>query len=116
MIRKPADMRSEVREKMRGGPGSITFRHYFDPAEFGAKVRLCTKLIIPPGAGIGTHQHAAEDEIFIITAGTGLLDDGNSKTTVTAGDAILTGKGGSHAIANTGKDNLEIIAVIMCYS
>jgi mannose-6-phosphate isomerase-like protein (cupin superfamily) len=115
MIRKPADMKSEVRNQMRDGQGSITIRHFFDKSEFGAKVRLCSHLTLPPGASIGMHQHTGEDETFIITAGTGILDDGKTKSPVSAGDAILTGKGESHAIANNGAVNLEIIATIMCY-
>jgi mannose-6-phosphate isomerase-like protein (cupin superfamily) len=31
------------------------------------------------------------------------------------GDAILTGNGESHALANDGDEPLELIAMIMCY-
>jgi mannose-6-phosphate isomerase-like protein (cupin superfamily) len=34
---------------------------------------------------------------------------------ITAGDAVVTGQGGTHAITNTGSGDLDIIAVIMCY-
>ena len=115
MIRKPADMKEETRENMRGGDGSVTIRHYFTKDEFTANARLCAKLIIPPGAGIGSHQHDAEDEVYIVTQGSGLLDDGTEETRVSAGDAILTGNGGSHAIRNDGAEPLEMIAVIACY-
>jgi mannose-6-phosphate isomerase-like protein (cupin superfamily) len=57
-----------------------------------------------------------EDELFVIEKGSGLLDDGQSRTPVAEGDAILTGNGASHAIANTGTTDLEILAVIMCYA
>ena len=115
MIRKAAEMKTEVREKMRGGEGAVTLVHYFEKEEFGAKARLCAKLIIPPGAGIGPHPHEGEDEIYIVTCGTGLLDDGQSQNRVSAGDAVLTGKGESHSIRNDGAEPLEITAVIMCY-
>jgi len=116
MIRKSAEMRSEVREKMRGGEGAVTFRHYFAKEEFGAAVRLCAKLTLPPGASIGAHQHKGEDEVYIVTKGSGLLDDGARKTRIVVGDSVLTGKGASHAVKNDGKEDLEIIAVIMCYN
>lgn len=115
MIRTTADMRTEVRENMRGASGSVTIQHYFEQDDFEAKVRLCSRVVIPPGAGIGAHRHEAEDEIFIIQKGTGILDDGETKTRVSPGDAILTGKGGSHAVANDGTADLEITALIMCY-
>lgn len=115
MIRKSADMKTEIRDRMRGGPGSVTIRHFFDKSEFTANSRLCAKLILPPGSGIGQHQHDGEDEVYIVLRGSGLLDDGKVQTRVTAGDAILTGNGGSHAITNDSKEDLEIIAMIMCY-
>jgi mannose-6-phosphate isomerase-like protein (cupin superfamily) len=116
MIRRAAEMRQEVREAMRGGPGAVTIRHYFGKEEFTAKARLCAKLILPPGAGIGLHEHAAEDEVYIVVRGRGMLDEGDGEVAVEAGDAILTGNGASHAIRNDGTEPLEIIAVIQCYA
>jgi len=115
MIRKPQDMRDQVRENMRGGEGAITIRHCFEKDEIKANVRLCSMLTLPPGTSIGAHQHENEEEVFIITAGSGVLDDGTAETPVSAGDAILTGNGESHAIRNSGDGNLEIVAMIMCY-
>ncbi|MDI6774236.1 MAG: cupin domain-containing protein [Verrucomicrobiota bacterium] len=115
MIRKAAEMRAEVREKMRGGAGAVTIRHYMGKEEFRAPVRLCARLVLPPGAGIGPHQHEKEDEIFIVTRGAGLLHDGEKESRVSAGDAILTGNGGSHAIRNDGPEPLEVEAIIVCY-
>ena len=116
MIRRSSDLKTEVRDRMRGGPGSVTIRHFFEKSEFTANARLCAQMIIPPGAGIGPHQHEGEDEVYIVLRGSGLLDDGKVQTRVSAGDAILTGNGGTHAVTNDGKEDLEIIAMIMCYS
>jgi mannose-6-phosphate isomerase-like protein (cupin superfamily) len=115
MIKRPGEMKIQVRENMRGGTGPITFQHLFEQNEMTAKVRLCARLTIPPGAGIGPHAHEREDEVYIITRGSGLLDDGATETRVNAGDAILTGKGESHAIRNDGAEDLELFAVIACY-
>jgi mannose-6-phosphate isomerase-like protein (cupin superfamily) len=100
---------------MRGGKGTIAFRHFFTKDEFTANARLCTTMIVPLGASVGKHTHETEDEVYIVTRGTGILDDGNTRTRVETGDAILTGQGGSHAVENDGNENLEIIAMIMCY-
>jgi len=116
MIRKSADREVESRSAMRGGTGTVTVSHYFKKEEITAKTRLCACLTIPPGASIGPHQHEGEDEVYIVTKGTGLLDDGKTKTPVTVGDSILTGNGESHSISNIGTTDLEIIAVIMCYA
>jgi mannose-6-phosphate isomerase-like protein (cupin superfamily) len=116
MIKKPSQMETEVRSNMRGGSGSVTIQHFFKKAEFKAKSRLCARLTIPPGASIGSHQHEDEDEVYIVLKGNGLLDDGKTKTFVSTGDAILTGKGASHAISNTGVTSLDLIAMVMCYA
>ena len=115
MIRKADKMQEEVRENMRGGDGAVTIRHVFDKHAFTANVRLCARLTIPPGAGIGSHEHATEDEVYIVTRGSGILDDGISQTRIAAGDAVLTGNGESHAVRNDGDEDLELIAIIMCY-
>lgn len=115
MIRKLSDMKTETRENMRGGAGAVTIRHYLEKNDFTASTRLCAHLRLPPGAGIGPHQHLKEDEVFIILRGSGMLDDGASETPVSAGDAILTGNGETHSIRNTGTEDLELIAIIMCY-
>ncbi|MBC8453978.1 cupin domain-containing protein [PVC group bacterium] len=115
MIRCNSDMKKEVRENMREGAGAVTIQHYFAKDEMTCNSRLCAKMTIPPGAGIGKHQHDGEDEVYIVTNGTGVLDDGTQETRVNKGDAILTGNGESHAIRNDGQEPLEIIAVIVCY-
>ncbi len=115
MIRKAQDQAVETRANMRGGSGEITIRHYFKADEFAARSRLCAQLTLPPGASIGSHEHLKEDEVYLITAGSGILDDGESRQRVNTGDAVLTGRGESHAIENDGDQPLQITAVIMLY-
>jgi mannose-6-phosphate isomerase-like protein (cupin superfamily) len=90
-------------------------RHYFDKEDFAANVRLCARLTLPSGASIGMHRHVGEDEVYLVTRGAGLLDDGKVQTPISSGDAVLTGRGESHAIRNTGHEDLELVAVIVCY-
>lgn len=115
MIRKAADVRVEVRDKMRGGAGSVTVHNFLEKDDFTAPVRLCSKLVLPPGAGIGAHTHIGEDEVYLVLSGSGLLDDGQHRIRVSTGDSVLTGNGETHAIHNDGVVPLEIIAMIMCY-
>ncbi len=115
ILRKRHEMKTEVRENMRGGAGKVTVRHLFVPDEIIAKTRLCAMLTVHVGASIGIHKHENEDELFVILSGSGLLDDGNQKLPITAGDSILTGNGAEHSILNTGDIDMEIVAVIMSY-
>ena len=115
MIRKSNELPQEVRNDMRGGKGAVTIRHYFKKEEIKAKCRLCSRLTLPPGASIGMHKHEAEDELFIVESGSGIIDDGRTRTQVAPGDAVLTGNGEEHMLVNAGKEPLEVIAIIMCY-
>ncbi|MDD5705637.1 MAG: cupin domain-containing protein [Kiritimatiellae bacterium] len=115
MISRVGEQRIEVRPRMRGGEGETTVQHLFAPADFGAPVRLCSRLILPPGASIGTHVHEGEDEIYVITRGRAKLTDNGAQTELGPGDAVLTGKGAAHAIANAGDEPLELLAVIVLY-
>ena len=115
MIRKSKEMEIETRDKMRDGNGTVTIQHLLKKEDFTAKVRLCSRLTLPPGAGIGSHRHDNEDEVFVILKGTGMLDDGHSRTLVSEGDTILTGNGESHSLENDSSENLELLAVIIPY-
>jgi len=116
MVKKQAQQIKETRVDMRSGHGQVQVCHYFSKDEFGAQCRLCAQLTIAPGASIGMHEHAGEDEVFIIQKGKGLVIDNGQYVQVEAGDAILTGKGSNHSIKNTGAENLVVTAVIMQYA
>lgn len=116
MIKRRNEQEIEVRENMRGGPGQVAIRHYFRRDEINAPCRLCAQLVIPPGAGIGPHEHINEDEIFIILQGRGIVDEAGEEVVVETGDSILTGRGASHSIRNIGEIDLLVIAIIIRYS
>ncbi len=115
MIHKPSDMKVLVKEGVRGGVGRVTFQYLFEKEEIKAPSRLCARLTLAPGASIGAHRHEGEDELFVVLRGSGILDDGHSRTRVNAGDAILTGNGETHALENDGSEELELLALIMLY-
>ncbi len=115
MLKKKTFQEIETRENMRGGTGEITIRHYFRPEEIQARTRLCSELLLPPGASIGMHDHVEEDEIYIIQKGQGVMTDGGKEFPVATGDAILTGQGASHSIKNTGAEDLVVTAIIIKY-
>lgn len=115
MIKKHSERETEVRENMRGGAGKVVIKHYFKKEEIKAKCRLCAELVLPPGSGIGLHEHKEEDEVFIVQQGKGIIVDDGKEIEVEKGDAIITGQGLSHSIKNTGTDDLVVTAVIMQY-
>lgn len=114
MITKNKDVVREERTNLLGGKGTIALEHWFKPNDFGAKVRLCCRMIIPPGASLGRHVHENEDEVYIVIAGKGMIEENGEWVSVEAGDAILTGHNGSHGVENNSDAPLIIAAMISC--
>lgn len=115
MIKKASEMRAEIREKMRGGKGEVRIEHLFEAGEFRGRARLMARVTLAPGCSIGLHEHGEEEELFYIVKGRGLLTEDGAAREVGPGEASLTGGGKSHAVENTGEEDLVLLAVILTY-
>ncbi|NLG88231.1 MAG: cupin domain-containing protein [Clostridiaceae bacterium] len=115
MIKKAEEMKSEIRERLRGGNGNVELLHILNTDEMKGKVRLYAKITLNPGCSIGTHQHVDEEEAYYILKGTARVNDNGTEKIVKPGDVVLTGDGASHSIENAGDEPLEFIAVVMLY-
>jgi mannose-6-phosphate isomerase-like protein (cupin superfamily) len=115
MFRKSEDMITEVRERMRDGEGKVEILHIIKKDDTKGKIRLFAKVKLNKGCSIGMHSHEGEDEVFYILSGRGMAIDDGKEYAVGPGDAIVTGDGASHSIANTGDEPLEFMAVILLY-
>ncbi len=113
MVRKSADMKSDIRENLRGGKGKLTFTHMFEADEMMGKARLAAVVTIQPGDSIGEHTHGPDAEFYIITKGSGIVNDNGTMCDVTAGDVMFTGGGDMHSIENNGDSPLEMIAIVV---
>lgn len=116
MIRTAQEMLVELREKMRGGEGTVTIKNIFQPSEVKGKIRLMAEVTLPAGASIGFHRHEEEEEIYYFIAGRGEVDDNGTRKTVHPGDAMHTGAGAGHAVFNTGSEPMVFMAVILLYA
>ena len=101
MVTRRNLMKTEVKEKMRGGEGRAELVHLVN-CENEKNIRLLAELTLQPGCSIGSHSHETETEYFIILSGSGMVNDNGVETPVQAGDVIITGNGASHSISNTG--------------
>lgn len=113
MIKKFEDFKTELRENMRGGDGTVTVTSFVSAEELNEKGRLFGKITLKPGCGIGFHIHEKDSELFYIIKGTAVYDDNGTKTTVSAGNVTLTPAGTGHAIKNEGEEDVELIALIV---
>jgi mannose-6-phosphate isomerase-like protein (cupin superfamily) len=115
MIRRNADMQKEMRERMRGGIGTVEIVHIYRKEELRGKTRLFARLRIPPGSSIGYHTHDGEEEVYYVLQGAATITEQGVTSSLGPGDAVLTGGGDGHSIANHGSEALELLAVILVY-
>ncbi|MCL4425420.1 MAG: cupin domain-containing protein [Firmicutes bacterium] len=115
MLRLAKDMTHDVAEGRRGGKGPVEMTVILRADEMKGPVRLFNRVTLLPGSSIGYHQHEAEEEIYYILRGQGMVNDNGIERAVQAGDALLTGDGAGHAIENTGSEPLEMVAIIIRY-
>lgn len=115
MIKRMEDMAKEIRERMRGGKGSVQIQHIFTQDELTGKCRLFARVTLEPGCSIGIHNHDREEEIYYIISGKATVDDNGNVQELRPGDAVITGNGAYHAIENTGTEELVLMAVILLF-
>lgn len=115
MIKNANKMISEIKHQMRDGKGDVELTHIFKQDELKGKARLVAKITINPRCSIGLHEHVAEEEIYYIINGKGIVNDNGVEREVFAGDAVLTGDGEFHSIENREDIPLQLLAVILLF-
>lgn len=113
MIKNPNEFKTELRENMRGGDGTVSVTDFVTAEELNGKGRLFGKIILKPGCSIGYHVHEKDSELFYILKGTAVYSDNGKETTVSAGQVTITPAGTGHSIRNDGNEDLELIALIV---
>jgi len=89
-----------------GGAGPTTAYSFF--ADQPGLPFVLRKRVLHKGAGIGLHQHH-KDEIYYIVSGRGLYALDGAQHEVGPGHALLTRSGSTHAIQQTGEEDLVIL-------
>ena len=114
MVINRSGMKTEKKERMRDGEGTVSIVHLVD-CEKEKNIRMLAELTLPPGASIGNHRHEGETEYFLVLSGGGTVHDDGTEKAVKAGDTIITGNGASHSVKNTGACPLVMHAVIVTH-
>ena len=79
------------------------------PASAPALQQSLAEATIPPGGATTEHYHRVTEELYLVTAGTGLLTIDGEERTVAAGDCALIPPGAVHRIAATGDVPLRLV-------
>jgi len=107
-----SQMKTDVKEKLRGGAGSTGIAHCLD-YERAKHITLFAEMTLQPGCSIGDHRHDNEAEYYIIASGGGKVNDNGVEVTVSPGDVVVTVSGEHHGIENTGSVPLVFYAIIV---
>lgn len=68
--------------------------------------------IVPPGAEIGIHRHADDnEETYIVVSGRGRMEVDGEVIDIEAGDIVINRPGGTHALVNTAEEDLRIVVI-----
>jgi mannose-6-phosphate isomerase-like protein (cupin superfamily) len=114
MVIRRSEMIVEKRENVRDGKGTLIFTHYVEGKGVAQKnTNMLAEIALPPGTSIGYHVHNGETEFFIITGGSGVVNDDGKEAPIGVGDVMVTGNGASHSITNTGAVPLKLTAAII---
>jgi len=113
MVKRKASYETKINENMRGGEGTVKIEQLLTPEELNNKGRLFAKITIEPGSSIGNHVHEGEMESFFVISGEAEYNDSGEIITLFPGDTTLTPSGKGHSIKSSGKEPLELIALIL---
>jgi mannose-6-phosphate isomerase-like protein (cupin superfamily) len=113
MIKKRETLQTSESQASRGGVGATERTPLLQPEEFFGKGRLFNAMRVPVGSSIGSHAHENEQEIYYFISGEGEFDDNGTLVPVSAGDVAICLPGTKHGLRNTGKNDLELVALIL---
>ena len=113
MIKTKNEMKTVINEKMRDGNGSAILEHLLDENDMAKGSKLFSKVTLKENCSIGLHTHYNETEYYYILEGNGKVEEKDGIKYVSKGDLVITKDKESHSIANTGKEDLVFMAIII---
>ena len=104
-IERDADVAVKQPGPHEGGGTTTAYPFFADLKDLRMVFR---KRALHPGSGIGSHTQE-DDEIYYVLSGSGEYTLDGKTTTVTAGMALLTRRGSTHSLKQTGTDDLVVL-------
>lgn len=84
-------------------------RELMHPAIHGNRRQSLAEATVQPGLRTRLHRHAVTEELYHVTAGSGIMTLDNACFEVGAGDTVLIAPGTPHRIEATGGEPLRIL-------
>lgn len=102
-----------IREHANGGKGKIIIQPLLSEEELSGKCRMYARATLPVGSSMGEHTHHGDGECYHILSGHGFYTGDGVTREVGPGDTTFCADGHSHAIENTGDEDLVFMALII---
>ena len=112
MLIKHSELKSEFKENMREGKGTIELRSP-DSVLLPPHCRLFAEIVIEPNTSIGLHEHSGETEIYYMLEGELRANDDGKEVVFKPGDVLFTGGGAKHSVENAGPGVARMVAIII---
>lgn len=101
-----------LRKEKFGGTGKGGGNAFYLPIPDGGVFKMSARIELDPGASIGYHKHADDEEVYFIMTGEGIYTEEGEELKVGPGDVLLCRMGNSHGIENNGEGLLILGAAI----
>jgi mannose-6-phosphate isomerase-like protein (cupin superfamily) len=84
-------------------------RELMHPSVHGNRQQSLAEATVQPGQRTQSHRHKVTEELYHVTAGSGIMTLGNTCIKVGVGDTVLIPPGTPHRIEATGPEPLRIL-------
>ncbi|MBK5914240.1 cupin domain-containing protein [Rhodocyclus purpureus] len=84
-------------------------RELMHPAVHGNRRQSLAEASVLPGTRTHLHRHLSSEELYHVTAGSGVMTLGDRRFAVAVGDTVLIEAGTPHCIEATGSEALRIL-------
>jgi len=97
------------RVRAHDGAGTISFCRVASAEQLSGALNFIDLAELPPGASIGRHQHADdEEEFYLVLSGSGTMERDGERFRVSTGDLIRNPPAGTHGLMNDGAEPLRL--------
>jgi mannose-6-phosphate isomerase-like protein (cupin superfamily) len=96
--------------RAHGGEREISFARVL--SRDSGSIRFIDLSVLAPGADIGRHTHAEDnEELYVVVEGQGLMSLDGREFEVRPGDVVMNRPGGTHGLKNVGQGELRIVVI-----
>lgn len=86
-----------------------TIRELMHPLQHGNRLQSLAEATVAPGATTRLHRHHQSEEIYHVTAGSGVMMLGEERIAIGVGDSVCIAPGVAHAVHNNGETTLVFL-------